>query len=108
MIQCAVGIERVVFPGVCLLFKAPAAAHLEIQTGTVVSAIVSDRIPCASLVVPLEVHAPRLERVVFSPQSYLRSRLRCFHLLCNLSISPNKGCPLQSSRGFSAAVKPRC
>jgi hypothetical protein len=39
-------LDRVIFPGVCLLFEAPAEAHLEIHSGTVVSAIVSDRIPC--------------------------------------------------------------
>lgn len=47
--------ERVVFPGVCLLFEAPAAAHLEIHTAAFVSAIVSDRIPCDRLAV-LEEH----------------------------------------------------
>jgi hypothetical protein len=46
--------ERVVFPGACLLFEAPAASHLEILTGTVVSAIVSDRIPCDHLAFPVE------------------------------------------------------
>jgi hypothetical protein len=46
--------ERVVFPGACLLFEAPGSAHLEIHTGTVVSAIVSDRIPCDRLAFPQE------------------------------------------------------
>jgi hypothetical protein len=46
--------ERVVFPGVCLLFEAPPEACLEIHTGTVVSAIVSDRIPCDRLAFPAE------------------------------------------------------
>ncbi|HEY9824741.1 MAG TPA: DUF1830 domain-containing protein [Stenomitos sp.] len=47
--------ERVVFPGVCLLFEAPAGTHLEIHTATMVSAIMSDRIPCDRLAV-LEEH----------------------------------------------------
>jgi G3E family GTPase len=42
-------LERVIFPGMCLLFEAPAEAHLEIHSGTVVSAIMSDRIPCDRL-----------------------------------------------------------
>jgi hypothetical protein len=46
--------ERVVFPGACLLFEAPGSARLEIHTGTVVSAIVSDRIPCDRLAFPQE------------------------------------------------------
>ncbi len=50
--------ERVVFPNVCILFEATPEAHLEIHTGVVVSAILSDRIPCASLAVSSEVHVP--------------------------------------------------
>jgi hypothetical protein len=44
----------VIFPGACLLFEAPGSAHLEIHTGTVVSAIVLDRIPCDHLAFPAE------------------------------------------------------
>ena len=39
--------ERVVFPGQRLLFEAPLRAELEIHTGSIPSAILSDRIPCA-------------------------------------------------------------
>lgn len=42
-------LERVVFPGACLLFEAPPEAHLEIHTATTISAIVADKIPCQSL-----------------------------------------------------------
>jgi hypothetical protein len=41
--------ERVVFPGQRLLFEAVPTAHLEIHTGMMASAILSDTIPCASL-----------------------------------------------------------
>ena len=41
--------ERVVFPGQHLLFEALPEAQLEIHTGIMASAILSDRIPCASL-----------------------------------------------------------
>jgi len=41
--------ERVVFPEQRLLFEAPANAQLEIHTGTLASAILSDRICCQSL-----------------------------------------------------------
>lgn len=41
--------ERVVFPGQRLLFEVPSDAQLEIHTGTMASAILSDRIACHSL-----------------------------------------------------------
>lgn len=41
--------ERVVFPGQRLVFEAPREAHLEIHTGMMASAILSDNIPCNSL-----------------------------------------------------------
>lgn len=40
--------ERVVFPGKHLLFEAPPEAQLEIHT-TMVTVILSDKIPCESL-----------------------------------------------------------
>ncbi|MBW4442867.1 MAG: DUF1830 domain-containing protein [Plectolyngbya sp. WJT66-NPBG17] len=43
--------ERVVFPGQRLLFEAPSNAQLEIHTGMMASAILSDTIPCSSLMV---------------------------------------------------------
>ena len=41
--------ERVVFPGQRLVFEAPAESVLEIHTGTMASAILSDNIPCERL-----------------------------------------------------------
>ena len=41
--------ERVVFPGQRLFFEAPPEAQLEIHTGKLTSAIISDKIPCSSL-----------------------------------------------------------
>lgn len=41
--------ERVVFPGQRLVFEAPNEAQLEIHTGMMASAILSDRIPCDRL-----------------------------------------------------------
>ncbi|MGK7893934.1 MAG: DUF1830 domain-containing protein [Xenococcus sp. (in: cyanobacteria)] len=41
--------ERVVFPGQRLVFEAVAQAQLEIHTGMMASAILSDTIPCTRL-----------------------------------------------------------
>ncbi len=41
--------ERVVFPGQRLVFEAMRAAVLEIHTGMMASAILSDKIPCDRL-----------------------------------------------------------
>lgn len=41
--------ERVVFPGERLMFEAPQAAHLEVHTGAIASAILTDTIPCEQL-----------------------------------------------------------
>jgi hypothetical protein len=41
--------ERVVFPGQRLLFEAVPESQLEIHTGMMASAILSDRIPCERL-----------------------------------------------------------
>lgn len=46
--------ERVVFPGQRLLFEAISTALLEIHTGMMASAILSDTIPCSSLLVSEE------------------------------------------------------
>jgi len=43
--------ERVVFPGQRLLFEAMSEALLEIHTGMMASAILSDTIPCQRLAV---------------------------------------------------------
>ena len=42
-------LERVVFPGQRLLFKAPALAKLEIHTGMSISSIISETIDCEKL-----------------------------------------------------------
>lgn len=41
--------ERVVFPGQHLLFEAPQSGELEIYTGSFSTALLSQRIKCASL-----------------------------------------------------------
>jgi hypothetical protein len=41
--------ERVVFPGQRLVFEAPREAQMEIHTGMMASAILSDTIPCDRL-----------------------------------------------------------
>ncbi len=43
--------ERVVFPGQRLVFEAPTEAQLEIHTGMMASAILSDKIPCDRLAI---------------------------------------------------------
>ncbi len=47
--------ERVVFPGQRLVFEAPPEAHLEIHTGMMASAILSDTISCDRLTVQEEL-----------------------------------------------------
>lgn len=41
--------ERVVFPGQRLIFEAPLTGKLEIHTGMMATAILSDTIPCQEL-----------------------------------------------------------
>lgn len=41
--------ERVVFPGQRLMFEAPPSAQIEIHSGMMASAIISDTIPCERL-----------------------------------------------------------
>lgn len=43
--------ERVVFPGQRLVFEAPYEAYMEIHTGMMASAILSDKIPCDRLAI---------------------------------------------------------
>lgn len=51
--------ERVVFPGQRLIFEAPPNALLEIHTGMMASAILSDSIPCNRLQIDQdEFHKP--------------------------------------------------
>ena len=53
--------ERVVFPGQRLVFEAPREAHLEIHTGMMASAILSDHIPCDRLVINEASSYPHLK-----------------------------------------------
>lgn len=46
--------ERVVFPGQRLVFEAPLEGHLEIHTGMMATAILSDTIPCERLCISEE------------------------------------------------------
>ena len=46
--------ERVVFPGQRLLFSAPSVAQLEVYTGILATAILTDHVSCQSLSVQLE------------------------------------------------------
>jgi hypothetical protein len=41
--------ERVVFSGTILLFESIPQAYLEVHTGTTISAMLADRIPCSEL-----------------------------------------------------------
>jgi len=50
--------ERVVFPGQRLVFEAVSDAQLEIHTGMMASAILSDRIPCEELEIGDESEPP--------------------------------------------------
>lgn len=50
--------ERVVFPGQRLMFETVPEAQLEIHTGMMASAIISDTIPCARLMVDPDEQMP--------------------------------------------------
>ena len=50
--------ERVVFPGQRLMFDALPGAQLEIHTGMMASAILSDTIPCERLTIDPEEQPP--------------------------------------------------
>lgn len=45
--------ERTVFPGQRIVFETLPTAHLEIHTGMMASAILSDTIPCDRLAMPV-------------------------------------------------------
>lgn len=66
--------ERVVFPGQRLVFEALAKAQLEIHSGMMASAILSDTIPCDRLRVedndnPLEPSASKVSEVTTTKQA---------------------------------------
>ena len=58
--------ERVVFPGQRLMFEAVPEAQLEIHTGMMASAILSDTIPCIRLAVDPQVQKPWVLEVAAS------------------------------------------
>jgi hypothetical protein len=51
--------ERVVFPGQRLVFEVPKEAQMEIHTGMMASAIISDTIPCDRLI----IHEPSSDEI---------------------------------------------
>jgi hypothetical protein len=64
--------ERVVFPGQRLMFEALPKALLEIHTGMMASAILSDTIPCNRLAIDQEAtetnaEAPSIDLPVETP-----------------------------------------
>lgn len=64
--------ERVVFPGQRLVFEALPHALLEIHSGMMASAILSDTIPCYRLVIDQDGNAPAKpvpESIVESPDN---------------------------------------
>lgn len=65
--------ERVVFPGQRLVFEAVSDAQLEIHTGMMASAILSDTIPCTRLslnqTAPNDTSEPQVEAKVESQQT---------------------------------------
>jgi hypothetical protein len=54
--------ERVAFPGQRLIFEAPMNAYLEIHTGHMASAVMSDRIPCIRL--QIEEQPPEFATII--------------------------------------------
>lgn len=75
--------ERVVFPGQRLVFEAVPAALLEIHTGMMASAILSDKIPCDRLQInegPFSSISPaqtsKSETVSTQPKTSLRPKSR--------------------------------
>lgn len=71
--------ERVVFPGQRLVFEAPREAYLEIHTGMMATAILSDTIPCDRLCIDedgvssVETNQPGSEQLVEASDKKNRS-----------------------------------
>ncbi len=68
--------ERVVFPGQRLVFEAFSEALLEIHTGMMASAILSDTIPCQRLCVHEDMNFHNVEdkSLEVSPNNYQQNR----------------------------------
>jgi hypothetical protein len=62
--------ERVVFPGQRLVFEAPREAQMEIHTGMMASAIISDTIPCDRLA----LSDPNIDEYEKSPSAEIESK----------------------------------
>lgn len=62
--------ERVVFPGQRLMFEAVPEAQLEIHTGMMASAILSDTIPCDRLAVDPAEESPWEKQVTAVAKNY--------------------------------------
>jgi hypothetical protein len=69
--------ERVVFPGQRLVFEAPLEAQMEIHTGMMASAILSDTIPCDRLAIHdannSEFHTDSISTDTISTKSVVQS-----------------------------------
>jgi Domain of unknown function (DUF1830) len=64
--------ERVVFPGQRLLFEALPEGHLEIHTGMMASAILSDTIPCTQI----QITDDEVMEPAYTPQEERRRESR--------------------------------
>lgn len=62
--------ERVVFPGQRLVFEAVAEAMLEIHTGAMASAIISDTIPCGRLQINQDLPVVEETHVTIAATAY--------------------------------------
>lgn len=80
--------ERVVFPGQRLVFEANVEAILEIHTGMMASAILSDTIPCKKLRLDkIEERSQDRTKKVSNPQKSEDTSVE--NLTSNLEISPS-------------------
>ncbi|HEY9737110.1 MAG TPA: DUF1830 domain-containing protein [Trichocoleus sp.] len=61
--------ERVVFPGQRLIFETVLKAQLEIHTGMMASAILSDTIPCERLMIDSEPMGESLDQEIAEAMS---------------------------------------
>jgi hypothetical protein len=61
--------ERVVFPGQRLVFEVPQEGQMEIHTGMMASAIISDTIPCDRLI----IHEPSTDETQDHSSSAINS-----------------------------------
>jgi hypothetical protein len=88
--------ERVVFPGQRLLFEALPEGHLEIHTGMMASAILSDTIPCTQIQITDDevmepAYTPQEERRRESRnEGYVQKEVPLSNSFESLSIEPLK------------------